>query len=231
MKRYLAHSIAWQRKHREAAISTLNSPLLARLRAETHGLHARVETRIPALNRSWNATEYRRYLTMLWGFHQPMESRLQAFSSSYAQLPDLSQRRKIHLLAADLRTLGASVEALPVAEHCVEIVDFESALGCLYVVEGSMLGNRLIHTQLHRHGADFADESTRFLLGYDDGGRLWRAFLAHLNDVESRVEHDRVLAAAKDAFGMADVWFQRCALPSAATATSQPKNVEEEGAQ
>lgn len=87
-------------------------------------------------------SEYECVLRSMLGFHDVAESRLAQVSD---RLPlDTSVRKKAHLAARDLRHLGMSPECIAAIPRCAsipEISSVDAALGLLYVLEGSTLGD------------------------------------------------------------------------------------------
>jgi heme oxygenase len=119
--------------------------LTARLRRETADLHRRVEAALGLPGSIRDRNDYVMLLHRLHGFHTAVEDRLASatWKDRWGEIGvDLKRHRRAHLLERDLDALQA--EPLDASPLDVEIADFPSALGCLYVVEGSSLGGRVI---------------------------------------------------------------------------------------
>jgi heme oxygenase (biliverdin-IX-beta and delta-forming) len=186
-------------------------PLFVRLRRETSALHAEVETLVPILKPSVGVHDYREFLIRLWRFHRPIELRLRGVAELGLALPDLDRRYKVHLLEADLAALGqrAAIIDDPIDEGPV-LSGLAGALGCLYVVEGSTLGGRLIHRHLAHHLPGSIENASRFLTCYgEDCGRSWVAFRFHAERAARTLDHDEIVTAARETFSAAKRCFMR----------------------
>lgn len=115
---------------------------------------------------------YRLLLARIRRFHGlTLHSRLRALR--LLDLSDAGVHRRLELLDDDLRYLGRSSDVF--APTWTPPGDDAGAVGCLYVVEGSMLGGKVLHRQLHYLFGD-ADEGRRFFRGGADDGAGWRRF-------------------------------------------------------
>ncbi len=159
------------------------SPLLARLKEATAALHREAECYVRILDRGATVDDYRRYLVAMHGFHAPIEQRFATHAGLACGGFAPETRCKAPWLRADLAALGASelpwCEAVPITETLAQ------AIGAAYVVEGSMLGGRVILARLPPALAPLRGKATRFLEGYGAGtGAQWRRFaeLAHPAD-------------------------------------------------
>jgi heme oxygenase len=91
-------------------------------------------------------------------------------------LPGSGSSREAHLLSADLESLGAVPEKSAV--RLPELENIGQALGCLYAVEGSSLGGRVLAPAFR---AVLGDGPTAF---FDSDERMhphpWRSVMARL---------------------------------------------------
>lgn len=142
---------------------------------------------------------YRSLLCALHRFHQALGTAAEATGLSALS----SAGRRLTLLAADLATLGASPPG-PDAE--LDAPSRASALGALYVGEGSMLGGRVIARQLdYLFGP--APDGRRFFLGSDEDKFAWRRVVAALDASGADAESlDAQIEGAEGAFAL----FERC---------------------
>ena len=126
--------------------------LLSVLRRETTALHDHVEavTDLPGAVRS-----RRDYLALLQRFaavHGPLEQQLATvrWDRRWARIGiDLAEHRRMHLIERDLGELEPSW--LPTGSLSAagpHLHTFAQALGCLYVLEGSSLGGRVLARQI-----------------------------------------------------------------------------------
>lgn len=150
--------------------------IMQRLRAETAALHTRVEAILDPDARFATRTAYVDLLHLLHPFYRRCEAVL-------SKLPwheigfDLDARRKSHLLAADLRSLGSTVSEAKVDAECPICIDLASGLGTMYVLEGATLGGRILRKQLRERFDIDASNGGSFYEGYGaETERLWKEF-------------------------------------------------------
>lgn len=135
-------------------------PLLLALREATAAQHRRLEAATPFDPQFPTAHGYRAHLEALARVHPPLELALDvAHDWQRLGLSDWPARRRAALLEADLRDLGAS----PTAPSAIpEVGPLPRAVGCLYVLEGSLLGGQLVAKRLQEAGLGALP--TRYLL-------------------------------------------------------------------
>lgn len=191
----------------------------ARLRAATAAWHQALERQLDLLGPGLDTASYRRLLAMLYGFHAPLETRL---CRAAALAPDLGvpPPRRAHLLARDLAALGmprAAVRALPRCPSLPRLERPEHVAGCLYVIEGSVLGGRLIAREVERRlGLDAARGASFFHAGSADGNRRWRRLVAALErSAGDGAAVDEMATAARETFASLSRWASRCEVPRA----------------
>lgn len=176
------------------------SLLLERLRQETRPQHEALERTLDLLS---PALDMARYHTILRQFHrfwcgwQPLAHGLLAGE------PDLlAGRDRTPLLAADLAHFGLA--PLPAAGPLPVQSDADTALGSLYVLEGSTLGGQVISRHLEarlglRDGAGYA-----YFQGYGrQNGPMWAAMRERLarHPAEGPAA-DRLVTGAKQTFSI-----------------------------
>lgn len=175
--------------------------LLARLRSDTADLHAAVEGATGLPQSVQSREDYCALLTQLLRFHVSAESALgaEAWSLRWAGLGiDLSRYRRSSLLVDDLTVLGVRLPC-PAEPAPLGVSTFPAALGCLYVVEGSALGGRVIAPAIRRQ---LGDVPASF---FDSAGREhpspWRDLRRALQQYgESEPDHDDVVDGARMTF-------------------------------
>lgn len=169
-----------------------------RLKSATGESHDRLDSRIMALDPFSSRDRYVRFLRAQHGFHRALAP-LYADPVLRALIPDLADRTRDALIAADLADLGAAdddgavpdLNPMPVAE----------ALGWLYVAEGSSLGAAFLLKAAAQIDLD-AGFGARHLAGHADGRAAhWRRFTAVI-DAEPMTAEDEaaMIAAARAAF-------------------------------
>ncbi|MFJ4344149.1 biliverdin-producing heme oxygenase [Pseudomonas sp. NPDC089401] len=156
--------------------TTAPSPLLLALREGTRDCHKALEARLPFFSPAFDSTAYRRLLQAYYGFHAPLEARLGSYQEA--------RRAKTPALSLDLQALNlssADIDALPLCQALPAIEDEASALGVMYVLEGSTLGGQVLKKAMAErfdfgpgNGASFFDVYGELT------GSYWRSFLERL---------------------------------------------------
>ncbi|MBA1204536.1 biliverdin-producing heme oxygenase [Pseudomonas capeferrum] len=192
-----------------SALSSPAFPLLQALRQGTASLHKRLEARMPFFSAGFDLPAYRHLLMAYHGFHAPLERQLAAHLPAL----DHARRAKTPALTQDLRALGLSpgeIDALPCCQALPEVTDEATALGVMYVLEGSTLGGQVLKRALaERLGIDH-DSGGAFLDVYGtETGTLWRGFLHFLECYPaSPVQQANTVRAAIDTFTCFEQWLE-----------------------
>jgi heme oxygenase len=171
-----------------------------RLRRETAELHRKVEEMTDLPGSVSTREDYEQLLIRLWEFHLAVEGRWDhtRWITSWAEVGiELASHRRAHLLADDLAGLESRVA--PRTAIVPSFGEFGEALGCLYVMEGSSLGGRVLGPAFR---AALGDVPTAF---FDSDGRShpspWRSLSSALRRFESSSgDVDAVLHGAQDTF-------------------------------
>jgi heme oxygenase (biliverdin-IX-beta and delta-forming) len=181
-----------------------------RLRDATHAAHERLDKRIMSAEPFSSRDRYGLFVMVQHCFHRDIDA-LYRHPVLDALLPDLQDRRRLHLIVRDLGDLGmeapASNEA-PVFNSGAD--DIPTAIGWLYVAEGSNLGAASL-----LEGAAKLDLGENFgarhLAGHPEGRwRHWRTFTATIDAaVFSPDEERRVIAGATTAFNRVHTLVER----------------------
>lgn len=172
------------------------------LREATSTAHARLDHRIMAAEPFKNREGYGRFVLALHAFHRDIDA-LYTDTVLARLLPDLAQRRRLPFIIRDLADLGVELpthDAAPVFPANVT-ADAPTALGWLYVAEGSNLGAAFLLKEAAK--LDLSETfGARHLAGAPEGrGRQWKTFTAALDAVLlSGEEEARVIAEAETAF-------------------------------
>ncbi|MBB5640738.1 biliverdin-producing heme oxygenase [Cryobacterium roopkundense] len=183
-------------------VSVRRADLPARLRDETSDLHHAVELRMGLPESVRSRGDYSRLLARLFAVHSAIETRLDApsWSEEWRAIGlELVDHQRASLLRDDLHNLGVS--QIPPPALAPELTTFGQALGCLYVVEGSAVGGRVlapaIQTILGRVPTAFLDGETR---GHP---HPWQATLTALRRFEDgHGDGDDVILGARITFRM-----------------------------
>jgi heme oxygenase len=181
------------------ATDTVEATRSQRLKAATRDSHGALDKRIMAGDIFADRANFARFLRVQFRFHRDIDA-LYANAALDALLPDLAERRRLPQVTRDLRDLEQSLPG-PVPARLAPDLPLASALGWLYVAEGSNLGGTILYKMAARLGLD-ADFGARHLAAHPDGAaRHWRAFTAALDGVVlSDAEEQQVIDAADAAF-------------------------------
>jgi heme oxygenase (biliverdin-IX-beta and delta-forming) len=181
----------------------MGAELLFTLRNATGPLHKRLETNLNLLSPSFSRMNYLCLIQAFWGYYHPLEASLTRVPELHDWLPDIAMRRKLPLLAVDLKALGIDSNALDKLPACT---DLATALGCLYVLEGSTLGGQVISRHLKNVFNLDAENGAAFFTGYgEQTGAMWQTFRAVL--ITATVDENALIHAACETFITLERWL------------------------
>ncbi|UDF04878.1 biliverdin-producing heme oxygenase [Asticcacaulis sp. AND118] len=173
-----------------------------RLKGLTTGTHDRLDRSIMAGDPFADVENYAKFLKVQYLFHRDIGT-LYDVPELAALLPDLEGRRRFDKVVLDLSDVGADAPEADGAPRFVKgaTVDLPTALGWLYVAEGSNLGAAFLLKFAAKLGLD-ATKGARHLAPADEGrGLHWRTFTAALDAIDLTAEEEaRVTAGAGAAF-------------------------------
>jgi heme oxygenase (biliverdin-IX-beta and delta-forming) len=169
-------------------------PILQALRAETAGLHGRLDCIVSRADLS-TREGYGRFLMMHARLLPALESWL-ARQDIFKTLPLHEERARLPALKSDLQDMGLNApgeEALPYLNYDLSVV------GVCYVLEGSRLGAAHIRAQQDKAGGPLLPQS---FLRHGEGRGLWKSFTAWLSAREpSDTAIGQAVSAASLVFG------------------------------
>ncbi|MBM9914985.1 MULTISPECIES: biliverdin-producing heme oxygenase [Stenotrophomonas] len=179
--------------------TSLEDSRSVRLKAATRDSHGALDKRIMAGDIFADRSNFARFLRVQYRFHRSIDA-LYASPALDALLPDLAERRRLQQVRSDLQDLE---QALP-GEDIIALgndLPLPTALGWLYVAEGSNLGGTVLYKMAAALGLD-RDFGARHLAAHPDGAaRHWRGFTAALDAVVlSPAQEQEVIDAADAAF-------------------------------
>lgn len=169
-------------------------PILQALRAETAGLHGRLDS---IMSRADLGTRegYGHFLMMHARLLPALESWL-ARQDMFRTLPLHEERARFPALKSDLQDMGLNApneEALPYLDYDLSVV------GVCYVLEGSRLGAAHIRAQQDKAGGPLLPQS---FLRHGEGRGLWKSFTTWLSAREpSDTAIGQAVSAASLVFG------------------------------
>ncbi len=189
-------------------------PIMNRLKKDTTFAHKQLE-KVPCFKRlfanDYNITEYARLISYFYGYFLAIEPIL------YTDLPSehsgiLYYRKKTHLLAQDLVHLNIDGKILPVCTNLPALNSFAEKMGALYVLEGSLLGGRVIGEHLTNH---FGSEIISALSFYHCYGtnlivewRNFSTFMAQCFDGQDEQIRNTIVDSANATFSTLQQWVE-----------------------
>lgn len=179
----------------------LESSRAKRLKAQTNTVHESVDRSIMSASSFASIERYKRFLAIQYLFHRDVAA-LYADTRLQAAFPDLIQRCRLPLVVADMADLEVSApKGEDPAFVAGEPFDMGTALGWLYVAEGSNMGAAVLRKEAQKLGLT-DDLGARHLAPAPEGpAPHWRAFVAALDAVElNEDEEKRAEEGALEAF-------------------------------
>ncbi len=169
-----------------------------RLKAATQATHERLDVAIMARRPFASREAYGRFLEVQFRFHRAVAP-FYRHAGLRSLIPEMEARQRLHLICSDFLDLGLSVpDASGPAERAV---DDASALGWLYVAEGSNLGAAFLLKEAVGLGLSEAFGARHLAPAPEGRGRHWREFVAALDAADLPAEGEqRVVAGACEAF-------------------------------
>lgn len=186
----------------EVVVRRPSDSLRERLRSETAAWHETVEAAADIAHSVRTRGDYVDLLVRLHGLHGGLEDYLTSgsfYSGWHGIGIDIAAHRRAHLLAADLEELGGWGGARRIS--LAPSASFSRAVGCLYVVEGSTLGGRVVARMVR---AAIGEVPTRFLTGRGrPHAASWPAVCTALNRFDQQQgDGDGVVAGACETFAV-----------------------------
>ncbi|MGN6726766.1 MAG: biliverdin-producing heme oxygenase [Tepidisphaeraceae bacterium] len=199
--------------HSPASSPPEPTSLTDRLKAATRDAHVALETRLDVMKPDLRLSQYVEQLGRWYGFCHTWETAgAAAFPSRAAAFFDV--RRKIPLLRRDLLTCGLSaarIERLPVtARAAFRFYNPSTALGILYVIEGSTLGGAYIAKHIGDQLGLTRENGLSYYTSYGEArGAKWAETRRFINQPPFSICEQRVIRGAIDAFNYIGDWLQR----------------------
>jgi len=156
-------------------------PLSARLKQSVAGLHDEIEAGAAIPDGILSRADYAACLGRFYAVFAPVEDALSEFADWPEWGINLGAQRRTPALRADLLALGVIHTGLPRLVP-PKMADFASALGGLYVLEGSALGGKVILRALQaRLGPQIAGATAFFGGAGRERTLTWPAFKTMLD--------------------------------------------------
>lgn len=181
------------------------------LKEATQSVHTELERKLIAVIRKVSSPqEYIRLLELMYGFYFPVQEKLllypkvQKFSSH-------DRGRKAENLLADIHYFQpGTANELPLCNELPEINSYASAIGVLYVLEGSTLGGRIIAGMLSKQLGISVEQGFSFFNAYGDETKMmWDHFKLLLDGAWNEEERTAIFNGATATFLSFKSWITK----------------------
>ncbi|MBS1664402.1 MAG: biliverdin-producing heme oxygenase [Bacteroidetes bacterium] len=185
--------------------------LTEELKENTQEIHRAAEKKmIAALKQIETTADYIGLLSWLYGFYAPLEGQIKK-QLTEDNFPGITKRLRTEYILWDIQESGSPLPDSPQCEQMPVIDSFYSALGALYVLEGSTLGGRIIAGMIVRQ-LD-STKSLSYFNGYGaETGNMWASFKEYLNQPCTPAQRREIISAAEDTFLTFKNWIDKHAL-------------------
>ena len=181
---------------------------LQRLKTGTFDIHRRIEERVPIFRPEFGMVEYRALVERFYGFWAPLETKLWRIQALRDAELDLAGRLKSFLLERDLRFLGCSPALIPQCDSLPVVDSFLQGLGCLYVLEGSTLGARVISRRIGDKFALAEGSGASFFNAYGESvGHRWNDFRNFVTARVATADAEEMITTARQTFECFYEWL------------------------
>ena len=187
------------------SITELEKPLetsrAKRLKTATNETHERLDKSIMMQKPFESRERYGQFVQVQYLFHREIDA-LYSNAILDGMLPDLLGRRRFGLIEfdlADLAIVPPATDRPPSFDRVT--VDIQSALGWLYVAEGSNLGAAFLLKEAAKLGLSETFGARHLAAAPEGRGLHWKTFTAALDALQlTEPEETRVIDGARAAF-------------------------------
>ncbi|MEO7526811.1 MAG: biliverdin-producing heme oxygenase [Chitinophagaceae bacterium] len=155
--------------------------------------------------------DYTAYLKIMYGFTLVFEEIV--FPRIAHLLPEIKSRRKISLLLNDLHFLGIDPGNKLADKNVLQnyYCTNASALGGMYVMEGSTLGSQFICRHIEKKLGAQVKGAMSYFEGYGEKtGSMWKAFLKTFAEISvGENQEEQTIEAAEHTFKMLEDWMHK----------------------
>lgn len=172
--------------------------LSVKLRERCAGAHAEIERQLDIFRPGLTLLRYIQLLQRWLAFYAAWEPAAEKWFASRGNF--FPRRSKIEFLQRDLAALGAAPRGDKCQLGTIEPTNYSTALGTLYVAEGSTLGGQIIAPRIGQLLSLTAENGAAFYHSYGSCiGEMWRETKGALDQAPVEL-HDHVIQAANDTF-------------------------------
>ena len=182
--------------------NSFNDSRAKRLKAATNETHDRLDRSIMLQEPFESRERYGLFVQLQYQFHREIDALYDAPVLDQL-LPDLKGRRRFGLIERDLADPGMkspAADASPVFEQATGM-DLPTALGWLYVAEGSNLGAAFLLKEAAKLGLSETFGARHLAAAPEGRGLHWKTFTAALDALQlTEPDEKRVIDGARAAF-------------------------------
>lgn len=180
-------------------IDTIEPPLSKRLKASTQDIHDALDHSIMSASSFTDLTGYTRFVEIQYLFHRDIAALYNTPALQHL-FPGLAGRCRLALIAADLEDLDQVFPQSPEPRAFGDgVIDIASAIGWLYVAEGSNLGATLLRKEAAKLGLSDHHGARHLAPATEGPAAHWRSFTAALDAIELDDEGRRRAEAGANA--------------------------------
>jgi heme oxygenase len=165
------------------------------LKARTREEHAALERTFLQIIRGINSkVQYAELLQKLYGYYHALEKLMHPYLIN-SDVLDYSSRRKSSRLIEDLDQLTGYQHEVLLCKDLPGVNSYFSALGAMYVLEGSTLGGKIIAGMLSARLN--SDSGFGFFQSYGEAtAEMWSRFRAYLKQPFTEEQQEQIIASA-----------------------------------
>ncbi|RAV98710.1 biliverdin-producing heme oxygenase [Pseudochryseolinea flava] len=178
------------------------------LKEQTKEAHQALERRMVGLIKQIHSeAQYVHFLKLMYGYYASLEDKLGEQLSTNDAL-DFNQRRKASWILDDMNYFGSKekpsrCQALP------PIDSFHTALGAMYVLEGSALGGKIIAKMIASQIGLGDARGLTFFNGYgDETMKMWELFKENLSQSFDPPTTETIITSANQTFDTFKNWIE-----------------------
>lgn len=177
------------------------------LKEYTKDEHAALEkTFLEVIKGVSSREDYARFLMKLHGYYQAVENKLSPHLEK-SNIHDFAQRRKAAQLVADFREVSGNEPVSSLCDQIPPVTSYFSALGVMYVLEGSTLGGQVVASIISRKLK--AELGLSFFTYYGSlTMQMWERFKIFLQQPFTSDQQAEVVSAARQTFITFNQWLE-----------------------
>jgi len=182
--------------------------LSSELKKNTENIHRQAEkVMVSWLKRIRSLEDHVDFLNWLYAYYGPLEDRIKTQLTS-DNFPDIERRSRADTLLLDMDAAGIPLPAPEICRDLPLIDSYGTALGALYVLEGSTLGGRIIAEILA--GQLGSEKCLSYFNSYgNETAGMWQSFKDLLDTPATLAFKEDILCSAGSTFLTFKTWIEK----------------------